>query len=709
VKRRTEIVLLAAILAVAAGLRCAFLAERAAQPEFHHPLLDDLYHDYWARSLAFDTCDLPPGVADPQISSTPWFRPPGYPLFLAAVYRLTGPSPWGPRAVQTALGVLACFLTWRLARRLTSQAWPALLAAALTAISWPLIYYESTLHAPVLLVLLALLGLHALARFAGDRRPVHVVSAGLAFGGFALVRPDVLPFVAAAAAWIVWRTVRTGPRLRRALVCGAAFLLSVSAMLLPVAVRNRVAGGEWVLVSANGGINLFFGNNPLSDGVSASHPDVGAWSCFDYPRIVRDLAHRAGRPVSYVEADRQFARRAREFIREHPGRAISSVGRKLLLLWSNQEIASENNVEYECRQSHVLRFLCLPFALLMTLALAGAGLYLVDGLRARHRDSPGLSPSALAPTLTGAAPLALFVAIYSLTQAAFIVCGRYRAPMLPLLHVAAAYGIWRLVRLMRAARADQIVAGGFMALCLLALVASNPARHRPRPWAGPLHRALASAQAGRIDEAVGILQAIAAEGEANAETHAVLGNLLARAGRSTEAERALRRALTIDPDLLDARVRLGQLAASQGRLEEAAGEFRAALSRSPSMAEAHGCLGVALALLGRPDEAVPHLREGLRGRDNRDALYFALAGILLRRGGVAAAGENFDRGLAVCPTNAAAWLHVGREWLDAGHAGRAVPCLERAATLDPDSAAVHQALAEARRARTAAAADPPPT
>lgn len=680
--RRTEIVLLVATLAVAAVLRLAYLFEQAQLPEFRHPMLDDQYHDYWARCLAFGPGELPAGVNDPHLATTPYFRPPGYPFFLAAVYRVLGTSPFAPRLIQIGLGVFSCMLLYLLARRITRSAAVGLLTALLAATSWQLIYYEATLHAPVLLVLLAILLILLLARL--GERPLHSLSlaAGVTLGLFALVRPDILPFGAAAVFWMAWVSARNGWR-TKLLPIVLTFCVGVGVCIAPVTIRNHVVAKDTVLISANGGINLFFGNNARSDGVSASHPDVGAWSCFDYPRIVDDLGRKMGRHISYSEANKYYIGQVRAFIWEAPGQAFRLTMRKAILFWSAHEIASENDIEYERGQSRLLRHLPLSFAGILALAIVGAGFFAVDCFARRSVNREEVVRSVIPVVLVLA-----FIVVYSVTQIAFIVSGRYRLPLLPFLLIGAAYAGVQLVRVAVRGKTDQALVCGFLLAGVYAMVIANPVSYHHTSYAGPLHQALVHERAGETDSAIATLIPLVKSGEANAEVYFCLGNLLANKGRDEEAIVQLRHALELDRGYLAAHVRLGKVMGKRGSFAEAANCFRAALSISPSDAEAHACLGITLSL-GRSNdkgEALTHLLEGLKGGRDLDTIHFCIGGILLEQGDIKGAEDHFAQGLQANPGDVAAWLHVAKRWLSCGEKDRARSCLKQVLRLEQGNA-----------------------
>ncbi len=105
-----EFLFLCGILFVGLVLRAAYLSEIVKDPDFTTPTTDAAYHDYWARALVSGDWTQLGKMNDPQIQSTPYFRPPGYPYFLAFVYWLTGSSFLAARIVQMGIGLINCIL-----------------------------------------------------------------------------------------------------------------------------------------------------------------------------------------------------------------------------------------------------------------------------------------------------------------------------------------------------------------------------------------------------------------------------------------------------------------------------------------------------------------------------------------------------------------------------------------------------------------------
>ena len=126
-----------------------------------------------------------------------------------------------------------------------------------------------------------------------------------------------------------------------------------------------------------------------------------------------------------------------------------------------------------------------------------------------------------------------------------------------------------------------------------------------------------------------------------------LGNVLAAEGRHTEAEARFRRALALDPGLVDACNNLGTSLRAQGRDDEAEAGFRTALVLRSDYAPAHYNLGLALAKRGELEAAVASFRTALsipsepRPIDRLVEVHDALAQTLMEL-------ERYDEALEVC-------------------------------------------------------------
>ncbi|MEM8931177.1 MAG: sulfatase-like hydrolase/transferase [Acidobacteriota bacterium] len=141
---------------------------------------------------------------------------------------------------------------------------------------------------------------------------------------------------------------------------------------------------------------------------------------------------------------------------------------------------------------------------------------------------------------------------------------------------------------------------GDTASALVTMLAAHRAGH-----ASPTLRrqlALTLAESGRADEAIQVVEPLAAGGDPEAVS--ILGQVYSEAGRGDDADRTLRQALDLLPDDAPTRERAAVAALRGRRPGEALEHARLAVEIDPSLATAWNTYGVALTLRGRPAEGL---------------------------------------------------------------------------------------------------------
>lgn len=562
--------MLAGLLVLAVAIRVLYAREYVQRPEFRHPTFDAQYHEYWAKALASRDWTPPPAQPDPEIQNHPFFRPPGYPYALAAVYAATGLADVAPLIAQMALGTLSVGLAFLIGRRWGDATQGLLWAAGMVA-TWSFPYFEGELLEPALAVFLGLCLAGTLAYWTEGKYAGPGFLAGLLFGAYVLVRPNALLLGPLFLAWGLW-VARRADAMRRFGFGAGAFLLATALVVLPITLRNHRTSGEWVLISANGGINLYCGNNPLADGHSPGAPEIFAWDCFDYPQLLRSLPSRPG--MGYAEASREFSRRAMAYARAHPGNVLRLLAQKTLLFWGPREVGNNKDDELERRDSAVLRKLPITFAW----AHAGfwLGVCMLLGTRRRGatavRDATDRSQMELAG-LMGLWAVGLFA-----TYLPYIVAGRYRIPIVPFLLFFGAKAIQRLGGFVQTRQWRPLAAWSLVAAGLALASHWNLAGYVPDPT-GYLY--------GR-------------------------GRACDLDGQSEKAREFFRRAAALDPLFAPKLTGMARaLAERKGREEEALQRLRHAQLGNPGYAESYLETAAILERLGRPAEARDALRNAL--------------------------------------------------------------------------------------------------
>lgn len=354
------------------------------------------------------------------------YRAPGYPLFLAGLYRIAGyrsgdAAPFYPfvRGTQCVMGAVVVMLVGWVAFRLACRP-AAILAAGLAAFSRDLIFWTPKLSTEALYTGLAVATVAALVAWHEKRGAVWLVAAGVAAGLAGLTRPVFYAFVPFAAGW-VWKQTKVGdPPLRtggRPYVATGVFLLAAGLMVMPWGVRNLLVLGTPRITPTNAGHSLHVANNP---DVRIGGPGMD----LKY-EILRERLTNEG--LGEVEQDLWYRTRTREWIVENPARyAALAAGRLWYML--ARDVFPLTRVPFD--RMEFLGGIRLP---LVPWGVWAAPFVLV-GLRIAIRSAGAWTP------------VNLFLAASLLAHALTASEPRYRAPLVPWLALLAGTGASALAR-----------------------------------------------------------------------------------------------------------------------------------------------------------------------------------------------------------------------------------------------------------------------
>ena len=328
------------LLAIALLWRVVFFFEMYASPYADNLTLDSqVYHEV---ALAVAAGEWSHGET--------FFQAPLYPWVLGVVYSLVGPSQTVVKLLQILLSVASCWLIFRVADRIFDRA-VALVALAISAVHGMSLYFANELLVVTVIVFLDLLGLELLIRASADGRKFLWAAAGVVFGLSAIARPTILPFVAVVGVWIVvtgWRSGKVRTALREAVLFGVGAALPIA----PVTLHNYLADGDLVLVAANGGVNFFIGNNPQSDGITATVPGTRGDRWGGHEDQVRIAREALGNPVATPrQISDYWYDSAWRYIRIAPWEAIRHTAFKAIILINAHEISNNRIIEFVTRHS----------------------------------------------------------------------------------------------------------------------------------------------------------------------------------------------------------------------------------------------------------------------------------------------------------------------------------------------------------------------
>ncbi len=554
---------LAGPLALAAIVRLAHMGALAARdPLFRDPVVDAWFHAHQA-SLILAKGWLLPGIGA-------YYKGPLYSYVLAALFSIFG-SEGGviaARLLSVVCGCLSVLLVARIADTLSGPgaAWCAGIATALYGTA---VYYDATL----LLVPLVTVGLLAaaermIAAAASEDRAavaVRLAVAGAFLGLVTITRANGVLAIAAASAWAAYEARRGRWPLTPAWRAAALVAVPALVVVAPVTARNAVLERDPVLVSWNGGINLFMGNDPAFDQASGNwHPDHSWMRLYDAPKgigLTRGAEHQ------------------RFFLRQSIGRALEAPARqagillhKARLYLCPYEVQNNRRIGEAKERSPVLALLMAGDGL-VTLPLALYGPLIVAGLVIGARRS-----------VTRALPLLVLASAWAITPILFFNTARFRLPSIVLLIPAAAIG-WCAVHDIGLPALRMR-----LAVSMALIVAAGAAGWSAYPQAPAL-------PPSDVEHLADVAQ---------------------RKGDLAEEMRLRRRAIELEPLSPMPRIRLGDRMRTAGRFDEAIEQYDAVLSVAGRAADWYNAARRSTAIshfgAGRFDEAAGVFRRYIDSR-----------------------------------------------------------------------------------------------
>jgi 4-amino-4-deoxy-L-arabinose transferase-like glycosyltransferase len=353
------------------------------------PISDSMAYDTFARSLAAGD-----GYGwNPNEPSAYW--PVGTSGVYAALYAVFGLSYVPLVVLHVLLGTASVLFTMLLTARWFGRR-AAVCAGALFAV-WPSqVEFTTVLASEPIFVFLVLLALWHWSRPAGPSWG-RLVGVGVALGLASLVRPQALliPVVFGGVELFrrsPWKTV-----LARTAVVSVVLL----AVILPWSIRNYRVFDTFVLISTNGGTNLWMGNNPDTDGTFMALP-------------------KRTDGMSEPERDRTLKQEAVRHIKSEPVRFASRTVSKLVRLHDRETIGLVWNPGF--RERFGSRAEGIAKAVSTAFWLAVLGLAIVGGALLFRRSGVLGFLGAMAPMLW---------LYFALTHAVIVIQDRYHFPSIP--------------------------------------------------------------------------------------------------------------------------------------------------------------------------------------------------------------------------------------------------------------------------------------
>ncbi len=232
-------------------------------------------------------------------------------------------------------------------------------------------------------------------------------------------------------------------------------LLGTALVIAPVFLHNLVVAKDPTLISYNGGLNLYLGNNPKADGTwQPSYPLVQTGSV-TIETLKRNSLIRDSVVMKPSESSSYWTRRALAFVKANPGKFMWLAARKLELFAGSYEIPNNYYYDLARDRSLFLKLAFLPFGLILALGLAGMILRIAEcGWRC--------ADGGLRMAECG---FYLFFLVYLAASLLIFTVSRLREPAVPLLVI---FGSYFALQMYQEWRKPKVIVLSFIALAVFA-------------------------------------------------------------------------------------------------------------------------------------------------------------------------------------------------------------------------------------------------
>lgn len=569
-----DAVLIGAVVLVALLLRLLFLSAFADTPFYSRHFSDSkIYVDLAQRMLAGESM------------TRAWFMSPLYPWMISLTMRVTDDYLFWVRFLQVLFGCGTVLLVWRIGISVFDRL-TGIIAAVLTAVSAPLIFYDSLLLIDSLLTFFVIAGLYFLLAAVRSGRAGDWLISGVFIGLAVVTRASVVVFVPVLLiAWMFRQ--RTGPGHFRGVAVWTAALF---VLMLPTAIHNFSAEGVIQPVTSSFGFNLYAGNNDEAVGLYHMPDPVDLYTD---PNGHDYVEGQSGRTMNSAEVSSWWRDRAVKWVVENPGKFIALLTKKLLLMLHPGDIdqIGMSMAFVTDRYGAVPGMPLVLFPVVVVLAAAGFAASWKKG----NADWP----------------LRLFFLTYLLITAVFFVSGRLRLPLLPLMHLYAGSAVAIVLEQLRKKSIDRrmivLGAGAAVGAVILAIQPQVDQRFEQEY----LKLGQIAFDGGSYSEAEEMFTRSIGE-RPTMDGYVNAGNANAAQGKFAEASAAYRQAIAMDSTSALAWFNYGNMWMQRNDAPRAHACWVRAVKYNPKFAPARRNLGLLFLQAGRPKEAEEQLSVYLR-------------------------------------------------------------------------------------------------
>lgn len=275
--------------------RIHFLFLIRHDPIFVMPIIDSLEFDRWGYMISQGQ------LLWPQITN----HTPVYAYFVGLIYLLAGYTPLTVILIQYALSAISLIFLYRLAWECFNTS-AAVMACLFAATYWFFIYTNSFIFSENLSIFLNILMVYQLICLKDTWQ--KYLGAGLSFALSTLCRPEVTPFALGVIIYIFLMKISWQRKAFFSILFLIFYILLTSAAITH---NHRISGDK--ILRTQVGANVYMGNNPDLKGTNL-YLKIGR----DWDRFISSPHYHHKRNVSETEANTYFMEKTWEIIKNRP-------------------------------------------------------------------------------------------------------------------------------------------------------------------------------------------------------------------------------------------------------------------------------------------------------------------------------------------------------------------------------------------------------
>jgi len=567
---RTEILYLSLIIFCGLILRLIYFFETEGTPFFTSLYSDSKIYFDWASEIV---------ASGNWVGSEVYFMSPVYPYFLAVATAISSESITLVRIIQVIASSLNIWVIYLIARNLfsTKAGYAASILAAVYSI---FIFYSGAILSETLqtfIVSMLVLLLVNVSMFEEkdelEKTKDRWLWIGLLLGFSSLFRANILLFFLGAVVWLFFH-YRKDEKLKTILKPALIYLFLGTALpVFVVTVRNYVVSGEFVLLTSNGGINFYIGNNDDALGVFKTPEGFDFFSDMSGKNYAEKLT---GTELTASEASSFWYRKGFNYISEKPAGAAILTLKKLLLFFDNSENPQSTIMDLDFFARNYSKLLSLPlpgFYLIFLLSIAGFI------LTWKNRNRLKL--------------IYFLICLYILSVVIFFIIGRFRVAIAPVFIVFAGAALVEMYNLLRAKKFKPIfISAGVVILFVLVESFASP-KFNYSDYDAYINLGNTAFENKEYDKALTYYRK-SLQSESSYLTYVLIGNTLAVRGDINAAEYSYQKAIELNNKYELSYFNLGLLYSQTNQIEKAINQFNKVIEINPKFSDAYRNLAIAL-------------------------------------------------------------------------------------------------------------------